>query len=161
MPTTPASSALTIGQLAGAVGVPTSTVRYYERVGLFKPDARTRANYRCYTARAVERLRFIRAAQAAGFSLEDVRQMLALTHSDESPCGEMTALINRRLDDVRQRLRDLKRVERTLANAVKSCCKGGADWCAEVERLQREDGTPPATRRATPVVQVGISRRVP
>ena len=161
MPTAPASSTLTIGQLASAAGVPTSTVRYYERVGLFKPDARTRANYRCYTARAVERLRFIRAAQAAGFSLEDVRQMLALTHSDESPCGEMPALINRRLDDVRRRLRDLKRVERTLANAAKSCCKGGADWCAEVKRLQREDATTPPKPPPTAKVQIGISRRVP
>ena len=61
---TAAAPPLTIGQLAHATGVPTSTVRYYERVGLFKPDARTRSNYRSYSARAVERLRFIRAAQA-------------------------------------------------------------------------------------------------
>jgi MerR family mercuric resistance operon transcriptional regulator len=130
------TSPLTIGQLAHAAGVPTSTVRYYERLGLFKAEARTRANYRSYSARAVERLRFIRAAQATGFSLADVRQMLALTHSDEPPCEEVATLITHRLADVRSRLRELKRVERALTTAFDTCCKGGPDWCSEVERLK-------------------------
>jgi DNA-binding transcriptional MerR regulator len=136
MGSAPTPSPLTIGQLARGVGVPTSTVRYYERLGLLKPDARSRSGYRNYSAAAVERLRFIRAAQGAGFSLEDVRQMLELTQSKDSPCETVTALIGHRLEDVRRRLRELERVERTLAAAAKSCCKGGADWCGEVERLQ-------------------------
>jgi MerR family mercuric resistance operon transcriptional regulator len=130
------SPSLTIGQLARAAGVPISTVRYYERADLLTPDARTGANYRAYSARSVERLRFIRAAQSGGFSLDDVRQMLELAHSDEPPCAEVAALITRRLDDVHRRLRDLRRVERALSTAVASCCKGGPDWCAEVERLK-------------------------
>ena len=71
-------ASFTIGQLARAATVPTSTVRFYERRGLLKPDARTSSNYRMYSARAAERLKFIRAAQATGFSLKDVREMLAL-----------------------------------------------------------------------------------
>ncbi len=86
--------AMTIGELARAAGVPTSTVRFYERRGLLKPDARTQANYRTYTSRAAERLKFIRAAQATGFSLKDVREMLALTYSDEPPCDEVAALFS-------------------------------------------------------------------
>jgi MerR family mercuric resistance operon transcriptional regulator len=154
MSTASAASPLTIGQLALAAGVPTSTVRYYERVGLFKPDARTRAGYRSYSAAAVERLRFIRAAQATGFSLDDVRQMLELTHSDDPPCEEVATLINRRLDDVRRRLRELKRVERALTTAIKSCCKGGPDWCGEVERLKGRGAgtsTPQKSSRRTPL----------
>jgi MerR family mercuric resistance operon transcriptional regulator len=154
MSTAPSPSPLTIGQLARAAGVPTSTVRYYERVGLFKPDARTRAGYRCYSAAAVERLRFIRAAQATGFSLDDVRQMLELTHSDGPPCEEVATLISRRLEDVRRRLRELKRVERALMTAIKSCCKGGQDWCGEVVRLKgRGAGTSTSEKssRRTPL----------
>src|SRR5438309_8216843 len=92
----------TIGQLARTANVPTSTVRFYERRGLLKPDARTRANYRTYSERAAKRLGFIRAAQASGFSLKDIREMLALTHSDDPPCAEVAALMERRLDDIRR-----------------------------------------------------------
>jgi DNA-binding transcriptional MerR regulator len=146
----PALMTFTIGQLAREADVPASTVRFYERRGLLKPDARTAANYRSYAARSVERLKFIRAAQATGFSLKDIREMLALTHSDEPPCEEVAALIERRLDDVRERLRELKRVDRALTTALKSCCKGGKDWCGEIERLKGRkcDDCPPAKKSA-------------
>jgi DNA-binding transcriptional MerR regulator len=132
---------ITIGDLAGAASVPTSTVRFYERRGLLKPDSRTRANYRTYTPRAVERLKFIRAAQATGFSLKDIREMLALTYSDEPPCDEVAALIQRRLAEVKQRLGELKRIDRALSLALKSCCKGGPDWCNEIERIKSGKST--------------------
>jgi MerR family mercuric resistance operon transcriptional regulator len=140
----------TIGQLARAASVPTSTVRFYERLGLVKPDARTAANYRTYSPRTAERLKFIRAAQATGFSLKDIREMLALTYADDPPCAEVAALIDHRLDDVRQRLRELKRVERALTVARDSCCKGGPDWCGEIERLKGRKCTdcPPPKRSA-------------
>lgn len=138
---------MTIGELARAAGVATSTVRFYERRGLLKPDARTASNYRTYSARSAERLKFIRAAQASGFSLKDVREMLALTHSDEPPCDEVAALIERRLEDVRQRLRELKRVNRALTFALKSCCKAGPDWCDEIERLKDGKAAPCTPRR--------------
>ena len=132
---------MTIGELAKAAQVPTSTVRFYERRGLLKPDARTRSNYRNYSARTAERLKFIRAAQATGFGLKEIAEMLALTYSDEPPCAEVEALIDRRLADVRERLRELKRVERALALAHESCCKGGPDWCNEIERLKGRKST--------------------
>ena len=127
---------MTIGEIAKAAAVPTSTIRFYERRGLLKPDARTQANYRTYTPRAADRLKFIRAAQATGFSLKDIREMLALTYSDDPPCDEVAALITRRLADVKQRLTELKRIDRTLSLALKSCCKGGPDWCNEIERIK-------------------------
>ena len=127
---------LTIGQLSRAAGVPTSTVRFYERRGLIEPDSRTESNYRTYSARSAERLKFIRAAQATGFSLKDIREMLTLTQAPGRPCAEVTSLIDRRLEDVRERLRELRRVERALVLAHDSCCKGGSDWCIEIERLK-------------------------
>src|SRR5439155_24299185 len=91
----------TIGQLARAGDVPTSTVRFYERRGLVEPDARTPSGYRSYTPQSLERLRFIRAAQATGFSLKDIREMLGLTHSEQPPCEEVAGLIDHRLADIR------------------------------------------------------------
>ena len=128
--------AYTIGQLSRGAGVPTSTVRFYERRGLIKPDARTRSNYRAYSARTLERLKFIRAAQATGFSLKDIKEMLALTYADDPPCAEVALLIDHRLADIKQRLRELKRVARALNLAREACCKGGPDWCGEIERLK-------------------------
>jgi len=127
---------LTIGQLAAAAGVPTSTVRFYEREKLLTPDARTGANYRAYSAASLERLKFIRAAQASGFGLKDIREMLDLTYSDAPPCDEVAALIKRRLVEVKQKLRELKRIDRVLSVALRSCCQGGPDWCNEIERLK-------------------------
>lgn len=131
-----ARQTLTIGQLAKAVGVPTSTIRFYEREKLIAPDARTGSNYRTYSSRTCERLKFIRAAQATGFSLKDVREMLALTSTDEPPCRDVVALIQRRLDEVKQRLKELRRIDRTLSAALKTCCRTGPDWCGEIERLK-------------------------
>lgn len=76
----------TIGQLAKSVGVPISTVRYYERAGLLKPEARTGSNYRVYSQQSLERLQFIRSAQAVGLSLDDIAQMLRAAHGSDQPC---------------------------------------------------------------------------
>jgi DNA-binding transcriptional MerR regulator len=130
---------LTIGQLAHAAGVPVSTVRFYERRGILKPDSRTASNYRTYTHATAERLKFIRSAQSSGFSLKDVREMLGLTHSDAPPCEEINTLIERRLGDVREKLRELKRVEKALSVSLKSCCRSEPDWCRAIERLKGRD----------------------
>ena len=66
----------TIGELAKAAGVPTSTVRYYEREGILRPAGRNGSNYRLYSREDVERLCFIRAAQGTGFTLRDVTELL-------------------------------------------------------------------------------------
>jgi MerR family mercuric resistance operon transcriptional regulator len=127
----------TIGQLAREVGVPTSTIRFYERTGLLKPDARTGGNYRHYGESARDRLRFIRSAQATGFSLRDVRDLLSLTHSEEPPCEEVIGLTRQRLADVRRRIKELRLVEKVMARSLDDCCSGQApDLCEEITRLR-------------------------
>src|SRR3954470_13903015 len=94
-----------IGQLARSVGVPVSTVRYYERTGLLKPEARSGANYRVYSQQSLERLQFIRSAQAVGLSLYDVEKMLDVANGSEEPCTEIISLAQQRLDEVREKLK--------------------------------------------------------
>src|SRR4051794_36894424 len=124
-----------IGQLARAVGVPISTVRYYERAGLLKPEARTGGNYRVYSQQSVERLQFIRSAQVIGLSLDDIEKMLDAAHGSDKPCDEIVALAQQRLDDVREKLKHLKTVEKTLAMAVTHCCNDEFGLCSKVVHL--------------------------
>lgn len=120
--TRPKNGHLTIGQAARAAGLPTSTLRYYERERLVRPARRTEAGYRLYDPVAVERLRFIRAAQAGGFLLEDIRLLLQLDGDDPGACrSEVQRLLERRLDDVKQKIDDLAQVQAVLGRALERC----------------------------------------
>jgi MerR family mercuric resistance operon transcriptional regulator len=123
---------LTIGQLAKAGGVPSSTVRYYERIGLLEPDSRSTGNYRLYGPTAMERLRFIRSAQSVGFGLDDIATLLG-----GAACRDVQCLIERRLADVAGRLRDLRHVQRVLASCLDECRAARNKECPVVVKLKR------------------------
>ena len=107
---------LTIGELAKAAGVPTSTIRYYERAKLLRPTARSASNYRLYSQQDLKRLQFIRAAQATGFTLQDITKLLR-----PAPCGKVQGLIEERLANVEQRMKELRHVQRVLRVSLRSC----------------------------------------
>lgn len=115
----------TIGQLAKQVGVPVSTCRFYERQRLLLPDSRSPSNYRLYGEATIERLKFIRAAQTAGFTLSDIRLLLAMKDGAERPCGEVHALVSKRLTNVREQMEHLRHVEAVLEWADSSCSAAG------------------------------------
>ncbi len=112
---------LTIGRLARAAGVSTSAVRYYERAGLIAPAGRTAGNYRYYEPEALERLGFIRAAQRAGFALDDVVTLLGLRDGSLAPCAEVEALIEHRLEGIARRMADFRRIRRQLQASLDAC----------------------------------------
>ena len=111
-----ASRQLTIGELAGAAGVPTSTVRYYERSGLLRPSARSASNYRLYSDENLHRLRFIRAAQTCGFTLDDISLLLR-----PSPCKKVQQVIEDRLDHVEARMKEFRYVRKVLLGSLEQC----------------------------------------
>jgi len=124
----------TIGRLARAAGVPTSTVRYYERAGLLSPSGRSAGNYRIYSQEDLARLRFIRGAQATGFSLEGIRELLK-----PAPCADVQALIESRLEEVRARLRELRHVERVLRASLATCRRHEASGrCRVIDDLSAQ-----------------------
>lgn len=112
----------TIGALARAASVPTTTVRYYERLGLLMPEGRTRARYRCYGPAALERIHFIRAHQRRGLTLENIAELLSLNDGRTSLIGHVQQMLTRRLEKVDQSLRELRRT-RTAVLASLECCK--------------------------------------
>ncbi len=111
---------ITISQLAKAAETPTSTLRYYERIGLLVAENRSQGNYRLYGDSSLSRLRFIRAAQAIGFTLDDVRALLG-EGSSVPCCGDVQQLIEDRLAGIEQRLKDLRQVRRVLKDSLTKC----------------------------------------
>lgn len=130
----------TISDLAREADVPISTVRYYERSGLVYPDSRTEANYRLYSDHTIERLRFIRSAQAAGFTLTDIKLLLELKDGNEARCCEVRPLIEARLGQVDTKIKELQEVSLALRGFVDICRHSGADDTCEVLEELEPDG---------------------
>lgn len=126
----------TISQLAKAADIPTTTVRYYERIGLVEPEDRSHGNYRLYGDGSLKKVKFIRAAQATGFTLDDVKSLLADEDGAAPKCGSVQGLIEDRLADIEQRLKDLRHVRKVLKSALEKCHKQKkTDCCHVVEGL--------------------------
>ena len=109
---------LLIGDVAGQTGVSTPTIRYYERIGLLKAAPRASSGYRRYSETTVNELRFIRKAQALGFTLDEVAGILQLSRSGQTPCAHVIALTRRHLAAVDQRLRHLREFRGYLAGEL-------------------------------------------
>jgi len=104
-----------IGELARRSGLAPTALRYYERAGLLPPPRRTPAGYRAYDAGVLQRLVFIRAAQALGLSLPEIREVIAIREGGTAPCSHVVELIRRRRAEVQARIRELQRLEQELA----------------------------------------------
>ena len=96
-----------IGDLAARAGVTAKALRFYEQAGLLPPPARTAAGYRDYDATALARLRFVKAAQAAGLSLAEIREVLALREAQGPPCEHVAALLDRHAAELDARIAEL------------------------------------------------------
>lgn len=103
-----------IGQLADATGVTAKTLRFYEDDGLLPAPDRTPAGYRDYPQTAVDRVQFIRHAQAAGLTLAHIRQILTIRDDGLPPCDHVALLVDQRLGEIDRRLTELKRTREEL-----------------------------------------------
>lgn len=104
-----------IGELAGRASLAPSAIRYYEQVGLLPEADRTASGYRSYAEDTVDRIGFIRSAQAVGLTLAEVSQVLGVRDAGEAPCLVVTELIDRRHAEVSARITELQALERELA----------------------------------------------
>lgn len=112
---------MNIGEVAALAGVPTATVRYYERRGLIAKAPRTGAGYRKYGPDTVERLRFIKRAQELGFTLDEVQQMLELRVDDPAACPLVEAKTRTKVAQVERKIRELSRMRDVLEGLADSC----------------------------------------
>jgi MerR family copper efflux transcriptional regulator len=93
-----------IGELAQRVGTTTKALRFYEQAGLLPEPERTPSGYRDYDESVIERLRFVKAAQAAGLTLAEVRDVIAVRENSGPPCGHVVALLDAHAEGLDRRL---------------------------------------------------------
>lgn len=137
------TEAFTIGAFAKAAGVNVETIRFYQRKGLLAQPDRPHGSIRRYGMADVKRVRFVKTAQALGFSLDEVAELLRL--EDGTHCSEASALAESKLADVRGKLADLRRMERALSDLVRAChARRGNISCPLVATLQK--GTVPGAQ---------------
>jgi DNA-binding transcriptional MerR regulator len=132
---------LKIGGLADRTGTNAPTIRYYEEIGLLRPADRQSGGQRTYGDADVKRLTFIRRCRDFGFSIEQVRSLVALVEDRDRSCMDARNLAQEHLTAVRARLTELKALERSIAGFVASCdasCAGGpGPDCVILEDLSR------------------------
>ena len=135
--TPPRGRNLTIGVLSKHAGVNIETIRYYERIGILPVPPRTESGYRVYNMEQAKRLGFVKRSRELGFSLDEVRGMLALVDGGGYTCSEVKELTVKHRDDVRRKISDLKKMERTLGKMIKQCTGDTVPNCPIIEALQR------------------------
>jgi Cu(I)-responsive transcriptional regulator len=126
--------AMNIGDASDRSGLPAKTIRYYEQIGLLKPD-RASNGYRDYSPKDVHRLRFLQRARSLGFSVAECRQLLSLYCDDHRESADVKAIAMARLEDIDRKISELMSLKQTLHKLVDACHGDGRPDCAIIEGL--------------------------
>ena len=132
-------NSLKTGELAKQAGVNVETLRFYEREGLLVEPPRRASGYREYPPDTVQRIRFIQRAKELGFTLREIKGLLELRVDPETTCAEVKEQAAEKIADVKQKISDLKKIERAL-NKLMNTCRGSGpiDECPILEHLEKE-----------------------
>ncbi|MBI1331216.1 MAG: MerR family transcriptional regulator [Alphaproteobacteria bacterium] len=131
------SESFGIGELSRTTGVNIETIRYYEKIKLLKPPPRTQGGRRVYGSAETRVLTFVRRARELGFSLDEIRTLLRLVDRGYT-CAEMRDLTMHHLTDIRGKIADLRRMERSLDNVSRQCTGRKAPECPIIDTLFRD-----------------------
>ena len=130
----------TIGHLARTAGINIETVRYYEREGLLPKATRSASGYRLFSVNAAQRIRFIRRAQELGFSLKEIRELLALRLSPKTSCAKVLKRTEAKIAEIEAKIKALQSMSKSLWKLAQSCNgKLPLSECPILESLDRED----------------------
>lgn len=132
---------LTVGKLAKAADINIETVRYYERIGILPDPQRLASGYRVYGEQAIQRLRFVTRAKSLGFSLEEIKDLLALYTRPSTDCEVICERARLKCADIEKRIIDLKRIHQQLKKLEKNCPGGdkNLDECIITQCLNAKD----------------------
>ncbi|HEX8175806.1 MAG TPA: heavy metal-responsive transcriptional regulator [Pyrinomonadaceae bacterium] len=134
---------LRIGEVSKRSGVGIEALRFYEKSGLLDKPSRTFSGYRVYGPEILDRLAFIKQAQALGFSLDEIRRIVDDARRGESPCHEVREIVSRRLEELDERMRELRRYRKELAETLEEWNKVGrapGHICGLIESSHVEHG---------------------
>ncbi len=113
-------ASLKIGEVAKLSGIGIEALRFYERSGLLGRPARTASGYRIYGSEVLDRLAFIKRAQTLGFTLDEIKQIIAEKQSGQSPCAEVREIVRQRLQELDERMREMRRYRKELGTALEA-----------------------------------------
>ncbi len=132
-------------ELAKRTGCNLETIRYYEKIGLMPEPPRTAGGYRAYDREHLKRLAFIRRSRELGFSLEEIRSLLRLVDGGDYTCSEVRDMTLEHCADVRRKIADLRRLERSLKEMAAQCSGSTVPKCPIIDVLWR-DTSPQSVR---------------
>jgi Cu(I)-responsive transcriptional regulator len=124
-----------IGELARMTSTKVETIRFYEKIGLLAAPARTSGNYRDYGTEHLARLSFIRRARDLGFTLDQVRALLALSDDRSRSCGAVDTVARAHLAEIDRKIADLRALRRELDELISQCSQGAISDCRIIEAL--------------------------
>jgi Zn(II)-responsive transcriptional regulator len=133
---------MTRGELARQGQVNPETIRYYERSGLLPTAARSESNYRLFAPAEVQRIRFIKRAQAVGFSLDEIKALLDLKYASEATCGDVREMVDAKIDDIDRKIAALQAMRDELSGLFEECPGGDrpTDECPILEHFAQTSG---------------------
>ena len=128
---------MTIGKLAQRCGVGVETIRFYEREGLIEEPQRRDSGYRQYPEETARRVRFIKRAKELGFTLKEIRELLALRIRPEATCGDVRHQAEAKIADIEQRIVMLQKMKQALARLTVACSgRGPTSQCPILEAME-------------------------
>ncbi len=139
-------AALKIGEVAKLSAIGIEALRFYERSGLLGRPARTQSGYRVYDTAVLKRLDFIKRAQVLGFSLNEIKKIIADKLAGRSPCLEVREIVRHRLEELDERMKEMRRYRRELGAALTQWDQTGeldGHVCGLIEGTEIEHSNPP------------------
>ncbi len=124
-----------IGRVAERSGVPAKTIRYYEEIGLIAKPKRTAGGYRAFSKQDIDILRFVNRARGLGFSIKDVRNLLALYQDRERASADVKSISLERVKEIERKMEELDSMRRTLLNLAKICHGDERPECPILDEL--------------------------
>jgi len=133
-----------IGEVSRQTGLSMHAIRFYEAEGLLPEASRTESGYRLFSSQTVEQLQFIRKAQALGFALDEIRELLVLRDRDTDACSHVKSMVEEKLANIRAKVQALEAMEVELKGVLAECrrqlkrhARGGAGRCPVLAKVAR------------------------
>ena len=129
-----------IGEMSRQTGVGIETIRYFEKIGMMPAPGRSEGGNRQYTNDHLQRLFFINRSRQIGFSQSEIKTLLSMVDAKDVTCAEVHSITVEHIRDIKQKIRDLRKLEKVLTQMANECSRGDIPECPIIETLFAAQG---------------------